>query len=255
MSYLGSPDSPLLEVTDHDTLAAYGTIAEEYDQPWHRTTRELERLSAIALREAPLDGVFVEPKPLVVELGCGTGAFSIGLSARMGMGQLLLSDPVAAMVSRAQSRLAAAGSAVSTVAFRATAAEILARLESPPALIAAGLADPYLSPSLLRLAMRVADRTTHMLVTVPTRGWAAVERGERLRIPIDRTRFNTIAGGAVHSRSLTLDADDLAELFAANGFAVTAHGTVATDSEGWVAAPEISWALARPVVAAVSRRD
>ncbi len=255
MSYLGFPDSPSLEVTDHDTLAAYYAIAEEYDQPWHRTTRELERLSAIALHEAPLDDILADPKPLVVELGCGTGAFSVELSARMRTGQLLLSDPVAAMVSRAQSRLAAAGSAVSTVAFRATAAEILARLESPPALIAAGLADPYLSPSLLRLGMRVADLATHMLVTVPTRGWAAVERGERLRIPIDRTRFNTVAGGAVHSRSLTFDADDLAEFFTGNGFAVVAHGTVATDCGGWDPVPEISWALARPVVAAVPRRD
>jgi hypothetical protein len=244
----------MIDVTDLDTIAAYDAIANEYDQPAHRTTRELERLSALALSAAPLGDVLTGPDPLVVELGCGTGAFSAALRKHMRGGQLLLSDPVGAMVSQAQNRLAGGADGVAVVAFRASATEVLSRLESPPALIAAGLADPYLSSALLRLVMRAADRETQMLVTVPTRSWATVERGERLRVPIDRTRFRTAGGDAVHSRSFTFDPDELVEFFGGNGFVVDSHGAIATESEGWDPVPEVSWALARPVLVPVPTR-
>lgn len=258
MSHPRVQEASPVESTDRDpqidTVAAYDAIASEYDQPWHRTTRELERLSASALRSAPLEETLSRPNPLVVELGCGTGAFSAELSERMSGGRLLLSDPAGCMLRRATSRLAATDAGISNVALQASAARVLSQLASPPALIAAGLADPFLSQSLLRTALRVADRETRVLVTVPTRRWAAVERRERLGIPIDQTRFRTITGGAVYSRSLALDANDLAELFASSGFAVVAHGAVAADPGEWSPAPEVAWTLGRPIVAAAPAR-
>jgi precorrin-6B methylase 2 len=238
-----------------DTVAAYEAIAGEYDQPWHRTTRELERLSALALRSAPLDGVLSRPNPLVVELGCGTGAFSVELVKRMSGGQILLSDPAEGMLRRAMNRLAATDAGVANIALRAPAASVLSQLVSPPALIAAGLADPFLSQPLLRTALRAADPETRVVVTVPTHRWAMVERGKRLGIPIDQTRFRTVTGGAVRSRSLSLDANDLVELFASSGFAVIAHGTITADPGEWSPAPEVAWTIGRPIIAAAPARQ
>lgn len=235
-----------------DSIAAYDAIAEEYDSPQHRTTGELGRLSRRAVCEAPIEDVFSRSNALIVELGCGTGAFTAELVRRMHGGQLLITDPSMRMLRRAVRHLAdgtAETGAISSLALCASAAETLPRLAVAPDLIAAGLADPYLSDSLFRDARRCSTAFTRVLVTVPTRRWAIAERQGRLRIPLDQTRFRTRKGHTVHSRSLTLDPDELASSFSANGFQVVAHGAIEANAGDWNPRPEIAWALGRPTVA------
>jgi SAM-dependent methyltransferase len=237
-----------------ESVAAYDAIAEEYDSPQHRTTGELGRLSRLALQAAPLDDVFDGADPLVVELGCGTGAFTAALAERMRGGRLLITDPAARMLRLAVRQLAPgprAGRRIASFALRASAAEILPIIATPPDLIVASLADPYLSESLFHDARLAGNRGTRMLVTVPSRRWAIEERRDRLRIPLDRTRFRTEGGNTVHSRSLALDPDELAGHFATAGFEAIAHGAIATDAPSWSPRPEVSWALGRPLLEAV----
>jgi hypothetical protein len=118
--------------------------------------------------------------------------------------------------------------------------------------IAAGLADPYLSHSLLQALVRIGHRDTRVFVTVPSRRWAIAER-ERLGVPIDRTRFRTTAGDEVFSRSVTLDAPELRDLFEQSGLRRVESGTIA--AEDWIGdpQPEIAWAVGRPTLAPALR--
>lgn len=228
-----------------ETIAAYAALAEEYDGVEHRTTRELERLSCLSLAEAPMDEVLGRPNPFVIELGCGTGAFTIELARHMQAGRLLITDPVAPMVHRAINRVSAVAAAdgPSLVPLRATAGEALAKTAIDPDLVAAGLADPYLTDSLLHAAVRVARPGMRLLITVPTRRWATDERLKRLQIPLQETRFRIADGRTVHSRSLTLDPDQLAELISSSGFDVIASGEIQSSITGWNPRPGISWIL------------
>jgi SAM-dependent methyltransferase len=238
-----------------DSIAAYDAIAEEYDDPQHRTTAELGRLSRIAVCEAPVDAAFGRVHPLIVELGCGTGAFTVNLARRMQGGQLVITDPSLRMLRQAVRNVASAtaeGPRVSSLALCASAVEVLQSLATPPDLIAAGLADPYLSEALLRDARRISTTDTHMLVTVPTRRWAVAERAGRLDIPLQQTRFRTRNGGVVHSRSVALEPGELAEWLSASGFRAIAHGAIESHEESWDPRPEIAWALGRPAVSATA---
>lgn len=236
------------------SIVAYNSIADEYDEPEHRTTRELERLSRAALRKAPIDDLLRRPDLSVLELGCGTGALTVELAKCLRESQLVITDPAARMLRRAWRRLndgSPQGKRKTKIfSLTASAAEILPKLVVPPDLIAAGLADPYISESLLREVIRASHRDTWMFVTLPTRRWAIEERQGRLRIPLTQTRFRTKQGEAVFSRSLALEADELSELFATNGFDVAAYGAIATEASGWDPQPEVAWAISRPILAA-----
>jgi SAM-dependent methyltransferase len=241
--------------SEEQCIAAYEAIADEYDSPEHRTTGELTRLSCLAIDEPAVAVVFDRPGPSVVELGCGTGAFTVGLRQRMRGGRLLISDPSMRMLRHAERRLenlaGEAGDSPSHHALRSSARQILPRIATPPDLIAAGLADPYLSNSLLRQIRRASTVHTHFLVTVPTRRWAVVERGGRLGVPLELTRFRTQEGHIVRSPSLTLESDELAKRLSASGFRVVGHGTIESQTRSWKTPPEIAWALGRPAVSPV----
>jgi hypothetical protein len=166
-------------------------------------------------------------------------------------GYFVFSDPAPGMVARAAERLAGIEKSSPVVPMIAEASEMATRVGFRPDVIAAGLADPYLSHSLLQALVRIGHRDTHVFVTVPSRRWAIAER-QRLGIPIDRTRFRTAAGDKVFSRSVTLDAPELRDLFEQSGLRRVESGTSA--AEDWIGGPqpEIAWAVGRPTLAACS---
>lgn len=245
--------APGAALSDQETIAAYERLAREYDHSEHRTTRELERLSVAALDAAGLRETFANREPKIVELGCGSGALSAQVFQQVYRGFLMLTDPAPRMLARAIERIAdpEAESALATMQVVGSAMEIIERLAAPPDAILAGLADPYLSPLLVRAIARKAGSETLVFVTLPSLAWAAPERGERLRIPIDRTRFRTKEGGVVHARSLALDAPELIKLFEAGGMRVLAEGSLRSEDRSFEPRPEISWVLAKPRLAAM----
>ena len=103
-------------------------------------------------------------------------------------------------------------------------------------------------PLLLQALVRIGHRDTRIFVTVPRGRWAIAER-QRLGIPIDRTRFRTAAGDEVFSRSVTLDAPELRDLFEQSGLRGVESGTIV--AEDWIGGPqpEIAWAVGGPTLA------
>ncbi len=242
---IAAPASALRTPSQAQSIASYDALAVEYDGVEHRTTRELERLSGLGLEASGLFGR-LGPDPLMVEVGSGTGALSREIAAAKPGGCLLLSDPAPRMLRRAEDAVAAADGVLAAIALRGPAVEILDRLVSRPAAILAGLADPYLSESLVVALRRACAPQTLVFCSVPSRRWAEVERGQRLGIAPDQTRFRTREGDAVYSRSLCLDSKELVELFAAGGFEVLADGSERAGAVGWDPAPEVAWVAVRP---------
>lgn len=234
---------PALAPSEAESIAAYESLAAEYDSPAHETTRLLERASLIALQRSGLQGILETRSPWVVELGTGTGALTAGLLEAQRAGRLLMSDPVPGMLRSALTKLKFASSGVVLEPLLASAAETLATLTKAPDLVAAGLCDPYLSAELLLLAKEIGGRT-QTFVTIPGSAWAARERNLRLHLPVDQTRFRLANGRAVHSRSMALHEVELVRLFKDCEFEVVSHGTVRLPSSGQRPAPEVVWCWA-----------
>lgn len=237
--------------TGAQSVATYDLLASEYDADSHRTTRGLEQAGIDAVCAASLAAVLSRPGATVLEVGAGTGVLTEALLRPLRGGYLVFSDPAPGMVARATERLAGLGKSSLAVPMIAGASEMATRVGFRPDVIAAGLADPYLSHSLLQALVRVGRRDTRVFVTVPSRRWAVAER-QRLGVPIDRTRFRTAAGDEVFSRSLALDAPELRDLLEQSGLQRVESGTIA--AEDWIGdpQPEIAWAVGRPTLAACS---
>jgi hypothetical protein len=132
-----------------------------------------------------------------------------------------------------QNRLSVEAGSVST----------LAGMPQPaPDFIAAGLADPYLDGLGIAGLRRVASCETEVFVSVPSRGWAQRERGQRLHLPIDTTRFQLRDGSSVLAPSYVYDEVELCELLVEGGFVPRAMGRESSDAL-W-SCPEVCWALA-----------
>ncbi len=234
------------------SVAAYDLLADEYDGASHWTTRGLERAGIEALRAAGLPRELSRPGAKVLEVGAGTGVLTEELLRPMRGGYLVFSDPSSGMVGRATERLAEVEKPVPAVPLIAGASEAAARIGFRPDVIAAGLADPYLSRSELQALVRVGDLETMVFVTVPSRRWAVAER-KRLGVALDRTRFRTASGEVVFSRSLALDPPELADLFERSGLRVSGVGATVTGNWTGDPWPEVSWAAGWPTLAACSR--
>jgi hypothetical protein len=166
-------------------------------------------------------------------------------------GYLVFSDPAPGMVARATEHLAEIEKSSPAVPMIAGASETATSVGFRPDVIAAGLADPYLSRSLLQALVHAGRRDTRVFVTVPSRRWAIAER-KRLGIPIDRTRFRTVVGEEVFSRSLVLDSPELRDLFGQSGLQEVESGMIT--AKDWIGdpQPEIAWAVGRPTLATCS---
>lgn len=246
-----APQSAGPPPTGAQSVAAYDLLASEYDANFHRTTRGLEQAGIDAVRAASLAAALSKPDAMVLEVGAGTGVLTEALLRPMRGGHLVFSDPAPGMVARATERLAGMGRSSLAVPMIAGASEMATRVGFRPDVIAAGLADPYLSNALLQALVRIGRRDTRVFVTVPSRRWAVAER-QRLGIPIDRTRFRTVEGDEIFSRSLALDAPELRDLFEQSGLRRVESGMIA--AEDWIGdpQPEIAWAVGRPMLAACS---
>jgi SAM-dependent methyltransferase len=232
-----------------ETIDCYDLLAAEYDSADHGTTRELERLSGLALGDSLLFKK-MRQDPVVLELGSGTGALSCRITREQRGGCLLLSDPAPRMLRRATRAAATEDAAITTTSLCGSAEEILARLMSPPDAILGGLSDPYLSEALLKSLLGTCAPDTLVFFSVPSRRWARVEREQRLGVPLDRTRFRTNSGRTLFSRSLALDPNDLASLFRTSGIDVLEHGSKRSEDSDLHSPPEVSWVLGRPLLAA-----
>lgn len=232
-----------LAPSEAESIAAYESLATEYDSPAHETTRLLERASLIALKRSGLQGVLGTESPWVVELGTGTGSLTAGLLEAQRAGRLLMSDPSPGMLRSALAKLKPAGDGVELESLLGSAAETLTALTEAPDLMVAGLCDPYLSAELLLLAKEIGGGM-QTFVTIPGSAWAARERNLRLRLPANQTRFRLANGKMVHSRSTALSEVELVKLFEDCGLEVVSHGTVLLPSPGQRPAPEVVWCRA-----------
>lgn len=227
-----------------DPITAYDHLAPEYDDPAHETTRHLERVSSVALdRAGTLERVSVE-RPLILELGCGTGALTQSLVRLHPRATIVATDPSSAMLGQAARRLHA-GQRASLEFVRADARAAIRQYAHDADVIACGLSDPYFSHDLVHeLALHQATGAV-TFITVPTRRWARHERVRRLGLSPELTRFRTLTGEPVVTRSLALDVSALERLIGDARLTVVAAGEVRS-VVGGLNPPEISWALATP---------
>ena len=184
--------------------------------------------------------------PWVVEIGAGTGALTLGLLTTQRVHRLLVTDPAARMLGRALAKVESLDPSTQVEGLHASATEVLSGLPHSPDLIVAGLADPYFSPEFLWQVRRVSGPHTYVFVTLPGSDWAAAERGARLQLPLDQTRFRMANGICLRSRSTTMHELELAGMFEACDFHAVRHGTVRLPATKRKPAPEVVWLLGHP---------
>jgi phospholipid N-methyltransferase len=224
------------------TIAAYGRLAGEYGDPRHETTRELERLSAAAFYAAKPLASSSTTKPAMLELGAGTGALSQAAMAGGHWSSLVLTDPAGAMCALLDKRF----SGVRRIQVRQCHADSALRTYGPQSdFVFAGLADPFLNRETLAAAHFSIRAESLLFMTVPTHRWARRERAERLKIPVNRTRFLLRNGTRLEADSWTYDEEDLTALMRNIGFLVIDSGTNTSASKLHGASPEVAWALVK----------
>ena len=91
-------------------------------------------------------------------------------------------------------------------------------------LIAAGLADPFITARALESIRRSCAAGSMFFLTLPQNEWAAVER-RTLGIPdLSNTRFRLVTGEVREVSSYTYSDAALRELLTQNAFSVVSHG-------------------------------
>jgi SAM-dependent methyltransferase len=233
-----------------ESLATYERLAPEYAGPAHATTRALERLSIEAYRHAQPLARAARDRPDVLELGAGAGALTALLLPEQARGRLLVTDPAPGMLARLRPLLVEH----ERVDLRQATADVALQEGGGDAdVVIAGLADPFLTPELLRTALARLHQDSVLFVTVPSRSWALAEREGRLHIPLESTRFRLLDGTELRATSWTYDEDELEKLCADCGFLPIEAGTCTDDSPagGEEPAAEVAWVLAKPRVAGV----
>jgi hypothetical protein len=229
-------------------VAAYDRVAAEYAGDAHATTRALERLSLQAYRRArPLERV-TDASPTVLELGAGTGALTSLLVDEPSRGRLIVTDPAPGMLVAVE-RVIEGQENVELR--RATADAALSAYGKSADVVAAGLADPFLTAGFLRAALSHFQRDGLLFLTVPSHRWALAERHGRLDIPIDSTRFRLADKTEWKAASWTYDQPGLTQLASDCGFASIDSGTWTGEHPGGGPMPEVAWVLAKPRISRV----
>ena len=233
---------PVTTATDFD--GAYASLAGEYDDQEHRTTRVLEMLSARGFALGVRRVLGSHRVDSILELGAGTGALTIEMLRAWPHAHLLASDASSEMIEVLAAKLG--DKHAGRLSYAVVTADQCSTLDVPPAdIIGAGLADPFLDLSTLRALRAACDAGTLLFVSVPSHAWAQRERLERLGVSASTTRFRTRDGGIVLARSMTYDEHDLRALLAHAGFGVAAAGTERSDTL-W-SQPEVCWAVGAPM--------
>jgi SAM-dependent methyltransferase len=229
-------------------VAAYDGVAAEYDDNSHATTRALERLSLEAYRRArPLERV-ADASPTVLELGAGTGVLTSLLVSEPSRGKLIVTDPASGMLAAVE-RVVEGQENVEVR--QANAETALSAYDRSVDVVAAGLADPFLTAGFLRASLPHFQRNGLLFLTVPSHRWALAERNERLDIPIESTRFRLASGAELMAASWTYDQSGLTNLVNGCGFAYIDGGTCTGKHSDGGPVPEVAWVLARPRISQV----
>jgi ubiquinone/menaquinone biosynthesis C-methylase UbiE len=102
---------------------------EDYDRQYGTESHTNERLVAEAANLMDFCGrMGLEEQPAVLEIGCGTGRISIGLSQQATIGRLVVTDPSPAFCRIVAKKLAAAPAAATNVSLGLMGAEDVGRL-------------------------------------------------------------------------------------------------------------------------------
>lgn len=205
---------------DAENLSAYDALAVEYDSIHHSTTRVLEALSNRAVCEmVSRQRVDLSKSKIILELGAGTGSLTSQL-LRLGVSPfaLVASDLSPAMRKAALERIAREFPGKPAPAYR-----VASVLSTPLSTIGkaevvfAGLADPYFLCEGLSNVRSVCNGPESLFIfTLPDAAWAAEERSERLKIPIERTQFRLFSGQIVSPFSFTYSLDEMDSLLRAS---------------------------------------
>lgn len=223
-----------------ETIATYDRLATEYDLAIHETTRSLESAS---IKGLGLALSLVSKRARILELGCGTGVATGLLSAGAGVATIIATDPSHRMLAQAAAKLSAITSR--SVDWTAATASRALCDHADVDLVVGALSDPYLDETIVpKLAERLRPGTCAFF-SVPSKRWAALERGTRLGVPMDQTRFRSVEGNVLYARSLTLEPDELERLLTAHGMHAVDAGAVDGPSLSEGPQPEVSWVLVR----------
>lgn len=231
-------------VSPLETVEAYDSLAHEYDDRAHKTTRALEEASIRGFSMASQLLTHQRPRA-VLELGCGSGAFTGALAALPTVETVVACDPSHRMLSVAIEKIEGPSAASTSVVFtRADAVESLWRSTSVD-LVAGSLADPYLDRRLATTLPTFMREGAYAFFSVPSRRWAASERSGRLRIPLSTTRFRTSDGGVLRAASAVYNPLELRGLFEVKGLETLVAGVARGSRLDQRPMPEVAWILVR----------
>lgn len=213
------------------TVYAYEQLAPEYDSDEHKTIRILESQSFQLCKKLFDKHLELASAKHVLEVGCGTGSLSqLILDKTAPDTELTLLDASNTMLALARNRLLSKHQSIvfTLISILSDAAkEIQQRFD----LIVCGLGDPYFIPEAVQKLRGVINEGGHLIVTLPERHWALAERTERLKLPVDQTRFRLDSGVIVKAYSFTYFPEELGNLLAQSGFEIV-EVLVQAESQG-----------------------
>lgn len=203
-----------------ETIAAYDLLALEYDSATHATTRALEQLSLHAFDRIINSTSVISNAKRVLEVGCGTGVLSTLLLHSLGEDKgVVLLDASARMLKQARTRLKNVSSRKEVRYLHASILSSMSHTSSGVFdVIICGLGDPYFVDRAVSNIGQYCSHSAFLVVTLPERSWAETERIQRLKIPINRTRFRLSSGLTVYPFSFTYSENELCELMLNSGF-------------------------------------
>jgi SAM-dependent methyltransferase len=189
---------------------------------------------------------------MALELGCGTGAFSLELIKSMSEGckhTLVDSSPTMAALCRVKVRKFIEVGMARVVQLSMASVDTCL----PPAtydFVAASLGDPFLKPEALDSIRHVCTDSARLFVTFPEKGWAE-RQGEFTGSPSPtQTVIHDVLGRTHVPRSLTFTEGELRHALQRAGFSilqlgVKTHTPVQGDTPMiWKHPPRIVYALA-----------
>ena len=185
--------------------APYDPIADEYYDPSHKTSRNFDATSLIALRSI----VPLVPAGRILEVGAGRGRCGefLGIDTARRVVQLDNSARMLAVAPREEALLQVVHSA-----------ESLPFPDGHFSCVAAFLCDPFLGLNFLGESHRVLSPGGVLVATTPAYEWGAPLR-ENLQLEVNQTRFVTRDGNRVVVPSVLVSREQLTRMLRKVGYA------------------------------------
>jgi SAM-dependent methyltransferase len=206
-----------VEEIDRENFRAYDCLASEYDEASHLTTRKLENASISGFKKL-LDFFTAFKMSSILEIGCGTGALTLNILNELDVHSLHAIDISRKMIEVSKRKICKAQSQHSahfeTISILMPSKELLKRRYD---LVFCGLADPYLIPIAIRNISEVLAENGLVFFSLPEKNWTEIERGKRIGIPANRTRFSLKNDTYVYCYSFTYELDSLKSILSEYG--------------------------------------